>query len=392
MKPKPALFGIPGAFAMLAIMIGHTTAQAAPFMIVGNDEKLTWADHGKAVLHPTGKDTVLIIDLANPEDPKIAATLDLENSVVGPPVNVAITPNGNLALVADSVTVTDNAGTLKQVPTDKLFVIDLKANPPKLLDTLTLGKQPSGLSINAAGTLAMVANRADGTVSVLKIDGTSVKQIAVVPVAKSVSTVEFTPDGKHALTVKSPDNKIGELDVDGDQVTTTKLDLPTYQFPYNVVVTPDGKTALTADNGFGGNSDGNIDAVSVIDLDHQPPYVADRLAIPDAPEGLAMSPAGNIAAVASVTGSNMKGNWFYHPNGVVVILGIANGKVTPLKTIEVGAVPEAMAFSPDGKYLYVGNYLDEDFNILRVNGTDVTDTGKRFKVPGHPASARMGPG
>jgi hypothetical protein len=29
------------------------------------------------------------------------------------------------------------------------------------------------------------------------------------------------------------------------------------------------------------------------------------------------------------------------------------------------------------------------FSILRVDGTTITDTGKRFKVPGHPASARM---
>jgi hypothetical protein len=40
----------------------------------------------------------------------------------------------------------------------------------------------------------------------------------------------------------------------------------------------------------------------------------------------------------------------------------------------------------------VGNFADQDFSILRVDGTDVTNTGKRFKVPGHPASARMGPG
>jgi DNA-binding beta-propeller fold protein YncE len=57
----------------------------------------------------------------------------------------------------------------------------------------------------------------------------------------------------------------------------------------------------------------------------------------------------------------------------------------------VGAVPEAMAFTPDGQYLYVGNYLDEDFWIFRVNGSELTDTGKRFKVPGHPASARISP-
>jgi hypothetical protein len=33
--------------------------------------------------------------------------------------------------------------------------------------------------------------------------------------------------------------------------------------------------------------------------------------------------------------------------------------------------------------------LTEDFSILKVNGTELIDTGKRFKVPGHPASARM---
>ena len=52
-------------------------------------------------------------------------------------------------------------------------------------------------------------------------------------------------------------------------------------------------------------------------------------------------------------------------------------------------MPEAICFTPDGRYLLVGNYLDQDFSILRVNDTKVTDTGKRFKVPGHPASARM---
>ena len=365
---------------------------AAPLMIVGNDEKVVWDDHGNGVLRPTGKDNVVIVDLANPEDPRIVANLPLENSVVGPPTNVAITPNGALALVADAVTVVPDGNALKQIPTDKLFVIDLKSDPPKQLDTVTLGKQPSGLSINAAGTLALVANRADGTISVLKIDGNTVKPIGTVPVGGSVSGAEFTPDGKHALATKSPANALSVLDVNGETVTYSKLDLPTYQFPYNVVVTPDGKTALTADNGFGGNADGNIDEVSVISLDHQPPYVSDRITVPDAPEGLAMSPKGDLAIVASVLGSNKKGSWFYHPNGVVVVLHVDQGKVTPVKQIEVGSVPEAVVFTPDGKYIYIGNYLDQDFSILQVNGTDVTDTGKRFKVPGHPASARMGPG
>ncbi len=45
-------------------------------------------------------------------------------------------------------------------------------------------------------------------------------------------------------------------------------------------------------------------------------------------------------------------------------------------------------FSPDGKYLYVGNYMDDDISILKVDGATVINTGKTFKLSGHPASMR----
>ncbi len=366
-------------------------AYAAPFMIVGNDEKPGTDAQGKPVVNPTGKDTVVIVDLAKPEDPKIVATLPLENSIVGPPTNLAISPNGSIALVADSMTVTEDNGTRKMVPTDKLFVIDMKANPPKLVQTLTLGKQPSGLSFNAKGDMALVCNRADGTISVLKIDGTNVTQVGTVTVSPGVSQVVFTPDGKRALAVRSPDNKLAVLDVDGDKVTYNKLDIPTYAFPYNVVVTPDSKLAITADNGNNGSSDGNADAVTVVDLEGPHPHAITHITVGDAPEGLAMSPKGNLAVVLNVDGSNMKQAWFYHPNSSVTVLRIQGKAVMPIKTIEVGAFAEPIAFSPDGRYIYVGNYADQDFSILRVDGLNVTNTGKRFKVPGHPAAARMGP-
>ena len=98
---------------------------------------------------------MLIVDLANPLDPKIIATLPLKNSVVGPPVNLAIDPTGSLALVADSVNVIMDGGSLKQVPDDKIHVIDLKSNAVKLVQTMTTVKQPSGLSISPAGDLAL---------------------------------------------------------------------------------------------------------------------------------------------------------------------------------------------------------------------------------------------
>ncbi len=104
-----------------------------------------------------------------------------------------------------------------------------------------------------------------------------------------------------------------------------------------------------------------------------------------------MAPNGKFAVIANVNGSNSPSAWFYHKTGSVTLLKINGTTVTTGKTVQVGALPEAIMVSPDSRYIYVGNFLDKDFSILKVNGTDITDTGKRFKVPGHPASGRMGP-
>jgi len=375
----------------VALAAAMSVARSAPLMIVGNDEKVLWDDQGKPVLSPAGKDSVLIVDLANPLEPKIVANLPLKNSVVGPPVNLDIDPTGSVALVADSVNVIKEGDALKQVPDDKVHVIDLKASPPKAIATITVGKQPSGLSISPDGKLALVANREDKSISVLSIKGTEVKVIDTVPMGDVVSHVAFTPDGKRALATKFPAHKVTVLDVAGEKVTPTKIELPTGLWPYNVAVAPGSRIALTSDNGGAGSSDGSVDTASVIDLEAQPPRIIDRVVVGDGPEGLAISPKGDVAASVILAGSNNKPAYFYHRNGFVSVLRIDGKKVSKVKEIEVGGLPEAAVFTPDGRYLLVGNYLDQDFSILRVDGTEVTDTGKRFKVPGHPASARMSP-
>jgi DNA-binding beta-propeller fold protein YncE len=367
-----------------------SSAIAKPFMIVGLDEKSVWDDDGKPILSLPGKDQVLIVDLTNPESPKIAASLPLENSVVGPPVNVDVDPTGSVALVADSVDVTKDGDALKQVPDNKIFVIDLKASPPKLAATITGGKQPSGLNFSPDGKMALVANRGDNSISVLSVNGTDVKVTDTVQMPDSVAHVLFTPDGKHALAVRFPAHKLSLLDVANGKVTYNKIDLPTGQWPYNVVVSPNGKIAFTSDNGGAGSSDGNVDTTSVIDLEANPPRIIDRVVVGDGPEGLAVSPKGDLAAATILRGSNMKNAFFYHKNGSVSILKIDGKKVTKTQDIEVGGLPEPIVFTPDGKYILVGNFLNQDFSILKVNGTKVTDTGKRFQVPGHPASARIG--
>src|SRR6516165_3393578 len=223
MQPKYSFLSSFSGVTFLAIA-SFGSVQAAPFLIVGNDEKLLWDDQGKPIVSPAGKDSVLILDLANPESPKIVANLPLKNSIVGPPVNLAIDPTNSIALVPDSIDVTKDGDALKMNPDNKVYVIDLKANPPKLTNTVTVGKQPSGLSFNPAGNLALVTNRADKSISVLSVKGTDVKVIDTVDLGDIVSHVEFTPDGKRALATKFNAHKVSLLDI-GDKVTYTKLDL-----------------------------------------------------------------------------------------------------------------------------------------------------------------------
>jgi DNA-binding beta-propeller fold protein YncE len=216
-----------------------------------------------------------------------------------------------------------------------------------------------------------------------------VKLVDTVPMGEQVAAVAFTPDGKRALAVKFPGHKVALLEVDGQKVTYAKYDMNVGLWPYNIGVTPNGKLAIAANNGNSGAADGQADTVSVIDLEATPPRVIDHVVVGDGPEGFVISPTGKIAVALLLRGSNAaKTSWFYNRNGSVVVLKIDGKKVKKVGEVEVRGLPEGAVFSPDGKYLYVGNFLDSDVSILRVDGTKVTDTGKRLQLPGHPASMR----
>ena len=375
------------AFLMLFLVL--PLAASAQFMIIGNDEKVMWDDAGNRALMGPGKDTVSIVDISVPESPRIVVNLPLTNSIFGPPVNLAITPDERLAIVANPVAYLPDGAGWKFVPDNKLYVIDLTTSPPSHIATVEVGKQPSGLDINRAGNLALVTNREDKSISVLSIQGKDVKLADTVPMGEEVAAVTFTPDGKRALAAKFPGHKVALLEVDGQKVTYAKYDMMVGLWPYNIGVTPDGKLAISANNGNSGAADGQVDTVSVIDLEANPPRVIDQVVVGDGPEGFAVSPTGEIAVAVLLRGSNAaKTAWFYNRNGSIAVLKIDGKKVTKVGEVEVRGLPEGAVFSPDGKYLYVGNFLDSDVSILKVDGTKVTDTGKRLQLPGHPASMR----
>jgi len=383
------------AAVAVAAVVAACASSAPPagkpeFMLVGIDHKVQFGDDGNLKLLPPGKDLVTIVDIGtDPARPRIVANLPLMNSVVGPPTNLAITPDGTLGIVANSLDWTQDGANWKFVPDDKLYVIDLTANPPRHVDTVAVGKQPSGLSINRAGTLALIANRGDNSISVLSIQDKQVKAIDTVALGEQVSAVVFTPDGKRAVATKFPGHKVALLSVEGQKVTYEKRDVPVGLWPYNLGITVDGKLVLTADNGNSGRSDGHVDTVTVVDIEANPPRVIDRVVVGDSPEGFAVNPNGKMAVALILAGSDgPKDSWFFKRNGSVVTLKIGGKKVTKTGEVQVAGIPEGLVFSPDGNWLYVGNFADSNISVLRVDGDTVVDTGVVVALPGPPASMR----
>jgi DNA-binding beta-propeller fold protein YncE len=276
----------------------------------------------------------------------------------------------------------------KSVPDDKLYVIDLTADPPKLIDTVTVGRQPSGLSISKKGDLALIANRDGKSVSVVSIQGLTVKAVGEVPLEQQTTAVVIAPDGKRAFVCLNLVHKIGVLAIDGQNVTYDKsMDIPSAFNPYNIDFTPDGKYVVASNIGAQKN---NADAEVIIEATGPHPHVVDVMTPGNGPEGFAIAPDGKTAATPLLLGTAAKdSDWFKTKAGELVLMSIGtDGKLTVTARAPLGGLPEGIAYSPNSDYLYVGNYIDRDLQVFHIADGKLTEAGPRLKLPGQPASIR----
>jgi len=77
-----------------AVVVACMAQADAQVLVGGNDTKVWWDDAGKVLQRAPGKDTISIIDIKDRENPKILTNLELENSIFGPPTNLAVHPSG----------------------------------------------------------------------------------------------------------------------------------------------------------------------------------------------------------------------------------------------------------------------------------------------------------
>ncbi|MEO8076353.1 MAG: YncE family protein, partial [Acidobacteriota bacterium] len=330
--------------------------------------------------------TVTIIDLSV-SPPKIVATIQAPTSVVGPPQSVAIAPDRSIALVTAAQKI-DPADPSKTIPDDRVTVIDLTSTPPAVLATLHAGSAASGVSINRAGTLALVANRSDGTVSVFTIRGKTVTAAGKVDLGapeSGPSHVVFTRDGTAALVSRNNDSLISVLSVNGAKVENTKHDIASGLKPYGIDVTPAGDVAIVANIGAG--LTGGSDTVSVIDLTANPPRAVDQLAVGAIPEGLAVSPDGGHVALTIMNGSNAaKSSPTYNDFGRLRVFALNRRALTPVAEAKIGHWCQGAAWT-SADTLLVQCMVEQEIQLFRFVGHRLVPAGS-IKMPGAPAGIR----
>ena len=403
---------LPCAGVALAVASLGSTANAQ-IAVSANDGKVELVD-GVVKYKKDGKDTVSILDIgANPV--KLIAEIPAAASVVGPPFSVAIAPSGEIALVTAAKR--GDGDPPKEASDDQVLVIDLKKSTlaasliakakavvtkgtaagvttPEVIATLHAGKGAAGVSFNSSGTLALVANRDEGTVSVFTVAGKTVTAAGKVDLLDEKigpSAVSFLPDGKGALvTLDGPTgNKIAVLSVDGTKVEFTKRMLTAGVAPYGIDVSSKGDIAIAAN--VGGGRTGDSDTISIIDLKGNVPRVVNTVSVAASPEGIKISPDGQYVAVSSQNGTNRpKSSPFFHDNGVLAVFQIRGTELQKVAEAPVGRWCQGLVWSAKSNRILVQCMVEQEIQVFNLSGrgTKKLDQQPSIKVSGGPAGIR----
>ena len=370
--------------ALLAPAVGLR----AELAISANDSHLVQIDGVNTVVASPRPDSLTVIDLGA-RVPTVLTTVDnVPTSVIGPPFAVAISPDERIALVTSAMKVDPKAPT-KLTEDNRVTVIDLKARPIAAIATLTAGSAPASVSINRQGTLALVANRGDGTVSVFTVSGTQVTPAGTVVIGNAASAlghVAITPDGTHALVSRDGDNLVSVLAIAGTRVTKTARDIRTGLRPYSIDITRDGRLAVVGNVGFG---NGDTDTVSVVDLTAEPYRAVETLSVGQTPEGIKLSPDGRWCAAVVQNGSTKPHTSPFHADhGLVIVFRVDGAHLVRVADAPIGHWSQGAVFSRDDKTLLVGNMNEKTIQVFSWDGTTLTDTGRDIPLGGGSASLR----
>lgn len=375
-----------------ALLLAGSGAAHAQIVVSANDGKQLRPGQAASTRTP---DSISIIDLRS-YPPKTVGTVRAPASMIGPPAAVAVARSGLFALVTAAQRL--NAAGAEIELNDTVSVVDL-ASPksPTVIQTLQAGPGASGVSINRAGTLALVASTGDDTISIYTIAGKRLTPAGKLQLpAKSRPTdVVIAPDGKSGLVVAQSSGKLLKLSINGSSVALAGGEITPGLQPYGAVYSPDGRFAYNTNLGGRPLAPGasppergsgpRIGTVSAVDLATGAVTSVDAGATP---EHVALSADGRYLAAVIANGSAAAPEApGYHPYGLLQVYRVNGATLTKVAEAHSGAWCQGAIFSDDGRTVLLQCGMLKTIEVYRFDGKTLTqDAAATLTFDGRPGS------
>ena len=269
---------------------------------------------------------------------------------------------------------------------NKVTVIDLKTNPPQIVQNLTAGTGGDVVRFTPDEKLALIVNRGAGTISIFTIKDKRLEPAGILDTGNpksGPSGLVILPDGKRALLTRDGDHMISVLNINGTQVTIDPRPITSGLAPYTMDINKAGTLAAVGNMGRG---NGDFDTVQLIDLTTTPFRVVFSTAVAPSPEGVKFSPDGRFLAIGSQNGSNKaEGFPFRSAQGLLTIFAVEGTSLRKVTQAPIGASPQGIAFSRDGRTVLAQSMSERAIDVFRFDGRSLTK-GAAIKVNGGAAS------
>jgi YVTN family beta-propeller protein len=291
--------------------------------------------------------TVTVLDVIN-------IRIDREIRVGQNPVAVIANPTRDEVYVVNSGTASGQGS---------ISVIDTQKNA--VAATIALHRKPVSIDLNAAGTLAYVANAGSNSISV--IDLKARQEIAQIGTGEEPLAARITPDGKTLVVANGRGNSVSVIDAAMGTIRSVFNGCPGAA---DIVLLPNSSKAFVACSG--GHQ---VMAIALANAKANPPQ-SDRLeALLDvgrAPVQMALKPDGGELFVSNSASDSI--------SEVVTSTDDVGGAYL------IGDEPVRGLVSSDNSLLYVANFRSQHLTTYSI------DDGKRLSPSIHVDEGHVGDG
>lgn len=284
---------------------------------------------------------------------------------------------------------------------DNISVIDL--HELNIVTTLKTGNGPAGIALSGDEKSLYVVNSYTNDISVIDLE--SGKEFRRLEAGNNPTGIALSPDksrlyitSRRALLVPYGDPVVCELTVIDDKTKTVieRKDMESAYMMENIAFTPEGDYVLTAlirpknlipsiqvergfmmTNGFGIIEHKPNGRIFQLLLDEPNRYYADPFDIEITPDGKrAFISHGGVNKISVVDFDSVRKLISESSDELLAYysnhLGVSSRYVE--KRIATGANPKGMVLSPDGKYLYVAEHLEDRIALINTETLETINT------------------